>query len=175
MTFHDTDYRDALKKAREDLAVAARERAALDKRIARLSQTVNALAALVEPGAKHPIAAAKFTDMVRTVLQAASEPLTAPEIKTQIDAMGYKWKNPANALQQIHNTMKRLIDAKQVQVLKTLADFGGRQGSQPRYQWVSAWDYPYSKELMSLEALMAAGASPSPSVPRRKPAQDKDK
>jgi hypothetical protein len=127
-----SDYASALKQARSDLAEANEQKQALEVRIVRLKQAIDALAVLAGEApqgsylpdfsrlaeiAPPPVDASLFgqgyveelgmTDACRDALIAGARHMTPVEVKEQMETMNYAFKG-ANPLASIHTVLKRL-------------------------------------------------------------------
>ena len=104
-------YRRALDAALREYETLLAERTQLDKRVAQLAQTVGTLSRLC--GAV-PNVALGPADACRIVLKAAGHPLTVPEIRAQLEAMGFDLDRYINGAAVIHTSLKRLADQHEV-------------------------------------------------------------
>jgi hypothetical protein len=118
-------YRPALDAALREYETLARQRSEIDERLARLAQTIGSLTRLC-----HLVPTVPFglTDACRMVLKAAGHPLTALEVRAQLDAMGFDLARYSNELASIHTVLKRLNQAGE-------ADFVPRVWEKPAYGW----------------------------------------
>jgi len=119
------EYRRALDAALREYETLLRDRADLDTRIAQLAHTVGSLSRLC--GAV-PTVALGLTDASRMVLKAAGHPLTAVEVRGQLEAMGFDLSRYANDLAVIHTTLKRLTEGGDVEVVP-------QPWGKPAYVW----------------------------------------
>jgi hypothetical protein len=119
------EYRAALKAAREEIDVLRQERDALDARIARLRQTIAALEAVCDEA---PSFDEGLTEACRTVLKAASQPLSAVDVRGHLGALGLPMAKYSNPLASVHTVLKRLASAGEVSVV-----YG--KGKPDAYQW----------------------------------------
>jgi hypothetical protein len=119
------DYRRALEKATREYEALLAERTLLDERLAQLAQTIGSLMRLCH---LTPSVSLGLTDACRMVLTAAGHPLTATEVRQQLEAMGFDVARYANDLASIHTVLKRLNQAGQ-------ADFVPRAHGKPAYRW----------------------------------------
>lgn len=119
------DYRRALEKATREYEALLAERARIDARLARLAQTIGSLMRLCN---LTPTVSLGLTDACRMVLKAASHPLTAVEVRDQLEAMGFDVARYANDLASIHTVLKRLNQAGE-------ADFVPRANDRPAWRW----------------------------------------
>ena len=119
------DYRRALEKATHEYEALLAERTRLDERLAQLAQTIGSLMRLCD---LTPTVSLGLTDACRMVLKAAGHPLTAVEVRQQLEAMGFDVARYANDLASIHTVLKRLNQAGQ-------ADFVPHAHGKPAYRW----------------------------------------
>lgn len=119
------EYRTALDAASREYETLLAERARIDARIAQLAQTIGSLMRLCN---LQPTVGWGLTDAVRGVLRAAGHPLTAVEVRDQLEAMGFDIARYSNDLASIHTVLKRLNQAGEV-------DFVPRAHDKPGYRW----------------------------------------
>jgi hypothetical protein len=130
------DYKKAEIAAAKELDDLLEQRTALDKRIARLKQTLLSLHALTddtfaeEVQAGHVADVIGITDACRNALKVANSPRTAVEIRDWLEDSGYDLSDQANALASIHTVLKRLVLSKEAEPVK-------RDGK-TAYQWCGA-------------------------------------
>jgi hypothetical protein len=95
------------------------KRAAIDKRLQQLKQTMDGLAALLEelpqvgfaPTAESDQSLSEgvgVSEAIRFVLAEAKCPLSPPEVKAFLSSRGFKFHEYANPMAVVHNTLKRL-------------------------------------------------------------------
>jgi len=118
-------YREALDAALREYETLGRQRAEMDERLARLAQTIGSLTRLCHLTPTVPFG---LTDACRMVLKAAGHPLTALEVRAQLDAMGFDLARYSNDLASIHTVLKRLNHAGE-------AEFVPRAWEKPAYGW----------------------------------------
>jgi hypothetical protein len=121
------DYRMALDAAVREYEALTRQRSELDGRIAQLAQTIGNLSKLC---GLVPTVPWGLTDACRMVLKAAGHPLTAIEVRAQLEAMGFDLTRYSNELAAIHTILKRLSDSREVR-------FEPRAWDKPGYVWHS--------------------------------------
>jgi hypothetical protein len=121
----DDSYRKALRDAIAEYEELSRKKAEIDERIARLAQTIGNLARLCN---LVPTVAPGLTDACRMVLKAAGQPLTAGEVRVQLEALGWDASRYANPLSSIHVVLRRLCRAGE-------AGFLPRRMDKPAYVW----------------------------------------
>jgi hypothetical protein len=143
------DYRRALDSACREYEALTKQRAELDGRIAQLTQSIGNLTRLCGYVPTVPLG---LTDACRIVLQAAGHPLTAIEVRAQLEAMGFDLSKYTSELAAIHTVLKRLTESGQV-------TFVPRAWDKPGYRW----DEPTSPPPTST----AASDTRKPATPRR--------
>jgi hypothetical protein len=121
-------YRSALEAAIREYERLTRKRAELDERIAQLVQSMGSLSRLCN---LTPTVALGLTDACRMVLKAAGHPMTASEVRQQLQAMGFDVSRYANPLASIHTVLKRLCRSRE-------ARFVPRPLDKPAYAWTGA-------------------------------------
>jgi hypothetical protein len=121
----EENYRRALEDAIREYEQLTRQRAELDQRIAQLVQTMGSLSRLCN---LTPTVALGLTDACRLVLRSAGHPLTAIEVRMQLEAMGWDTSRYANPLASIHIVLKRLRGSGEVK-------FVPRAYDKPAYGW----------------------------------------
>jgi hypothetical protein len=119
------DYRRALQKATREYDASLAERTRLDMRLAQLAQTIGGLMRLCH---LTPTVSLGLTDACRMVLKAAGHPLTAVEVREQLEAMGFDVSRYANDLAAVHTVLKRLNRAGET-------DFVPRAHNRTAYRW----------------------------------------
>jgi hypothetical protein len=119
------DYRRALDSAMREYEELTAQRAALDDRIAQLSQTIGFLTRLC---GLTPTVGLGLTDAVRMALRAAGHPLTATEVREQLAGMGVDLERYSNDLAAIHTILRRLTESGE-------ALFKPRAWNKPAYAW----------------------------------------
>src|SRR6266496_1903493 len=122
------EYRRALEAASREYQKLSEQRADLDQRIAQLAQTIGSLNKLC---GFVPNVGVGLTDACRMVLHAAGHPLTAIEVRQQLEAMGFDVSKYSNDLAPIHTVLKRLMESHEV-------TFVPRGYAKPAYQWKRA-------------------------------------
>lgn len=121
----ETEYRRALDAALREYESLTRQRADLDARIARLAQTVGSLSRLC---GLVPTVPWGLTDACRMALRAAGQPLTALEVRAQLQALGIDLSRYTNDLAAIHTILRRLQ-------ARGEATFVARAWDKPAYAW----------------------------------------
>jgi len=135
---------NALTKAKTKLDQLVSERTRIEKEIVDWKRVVDSLTAVSEePSDELPadvnVGAAlsslltlKFTDGVRTVLEAAGGTLTAPQIRDHLVNLGFDFSKYKQELVPLHNTLKRLEEQGEVKAVRDVSD------RVVRYQWIPA-------------------------------------
>jgi hypothetical protein len=118
-------YRRALQESIREYERLSAQRAAIDTRIAQLVQAIGSLSRLCN---LTPTVGLGLTDACRMVLKAAGHPLTAAEVRIQLDAMGFDTSRYSNPLASIHIVLRRLSRAGEV-------GFVPRSHDKPAYAW----------------------------------------
>jgi hypothetical protein len=150
MTTIDDDYKRALASASREYETLTKQRADLDARIAQLTQSIGNLTRLCGYVPTVPLG---LTDACRMVLKAAGHPLTALEVRAQLEAMGIDLSKYTSDLAAIHTVLKRLAESGQVA-------FVPRGWDKPGYRW----DAPISPPPTPMRALDTS----KPATPRGK-------
>lgn len=119
------DYRRALDAALREYETLGQQRAAMDERLAQLAQTIGTLMRLCHLTPTVPFG---LTEACRIVLKAAGHPLTATEVRAQLQAMGFDLSRYASDLAAIHTVLKRLNEAGETR-------FVPRAFEKPGYEW----------------------------------------
>jgi hypothetical protein len=144
------DYRRALDAALREYETVAAQRSALDTRLAQLGQTVGSLMRLC---GLTPTVSWGLTDACRMALKSAGSPLTALEVRAQLEAMGFDLSRYTNDLAAIHTVLKRLTESGEVRFLP-------RAYEKPAYEW----KHPVRALAMrrdAVDALLAEHESPA--------------
>ena len=121
-------YVQTLKRTRQELDRLRRERAALDARIAKLAQVEAALSTVAGP-APEPADLSSLTSMVRHAVKAAFTPLTPPDVRDKMVALGFDGAQYSQFLAAIHVVLKRLRKNREV------LEFTFKDGK--RYWWAT--------------------------------------
>jgi hypothetical protein len=135
------DYHRALEAALREYEELGKKRAEIDERMAQLAQTIGSLTRLC---GLTPTVPWGLTEACRMVLKQAGHPLTAAEVRSQLEAMGVDLSRYANALAAIHTTLHRLAGGGDVQ-------FAPRVHGKPAYRWAQ----PVRTVVLSKEAAQA--------------------
>jgi hypothetical protein len=102
------DYRHALDAAWREYEVLFLKRAELDKRLARVHETICALTRLC---GQTPTVPWGLTDACRVVLRRSNDALTPLEVRDRLRLVGFDLSRYANEQAAIHTTLKRLAEA----------------------------------------------------------------
>ena len=149
------DYHRMLYDAKQNLAQLLTQRQALDQEIARAHRVVTELQNLCADqdqrefwgGADRLVKAhlkVGITEAVRVILQENFFPMTAVDLKKQIEARKLDINRYASPLAVIHTVLKRLITSGDVRVV---ASINGLKA----YQWISSTDKALSELQKSTE------------------------
>jgi hypothetical protein len=101
-------YAEALADARAELEALLATRDELEVRIARVRQSIAALAALCNEPAQPELG---LTDAVRSVLRGSVEALAPTDVKERVEALGVKLSSHSNALASVHTVLRRLAQS----------------------------------------------------------------
>ena len=153
------DYHRMLYEAKQDLARYLVKRQKLDQEIARRQAVVSKLQDLCAEEDQRQFKKAVdrvikadlkvgITEAVRVILQDNFFPMTAVDLKKQIEARKLNIQRYANPLAVIHTVLKRLIQSGDV---KVVAPINGLKA----YQWISSTDKALS-ELQKTSELESA-------------------
>lgn len=114
------EYKQALDKAKGELDEHLRQRGEIDRQIIRLKTTVEALSALCEePDFSMPLdlevpKGFGITMTIRKILSDTNVPISAVVIRDAMESYGIDMTEYANSMAVIHNTLKRLIEQREV-------------------------------------------------------------
>jgi hypothetical protein len=143
------NYHRMLYDAKQNMAQLLVKRQELDKEIARVHAVITELQNLCADqdqrnfwrGAERVIKAdlkVGITEAARVILQENFFPMTAVDLKKQIEARKLNIQRYANPLAVIHTVLKRLVQSGDVRVV---APINGLKA----YQWISSTDKALSK------------------------------
>lgn len=142
------DYTELLESAKKELTDLQQlrndielQKADVDAKILGLSRTIIALAPVTGPEEERKWLAflnqigtvpaeVGITEMIRTAIKGAKDPLAAGEVKTQLEANGWDFSRYSNALSTIHTILKRLHEAGE------LREYPTSSGSGKKYEWL---------------------------------------
>jgi hypothetical protein len=108
------EYRRALEAAVREYEALGRQRQETDKRLAELAQTITTLSRLC---GLTPTVPWGLTDACRVVLRGAGVPMTPPEVRDRLRAIGFDLSKYASDLAAIHTVLKRLNDARELRMV----------------------------------------------------------
>jgi hypothetical protein len=120
------DYKRALDAACREYEEVVRQRAALDKRLAQLHESIGALTRLC---GYTPAVSWGLTDACRVVLARAEHPLTPLGVRDRLAAIGFDLSKYSSDLSAIHTVLKRLNRAGELR-------FIARAPGNHAYEWV---------------------------------------
>jgi len=117
------EYRQMAQKIQAELEALEIQQEDVERRIARLRQTLVGLAPLCESNDegllfnafKRAIDSMSLTDAVRQILQASKAPLAPTEIKQQLLNMGRDLSGQKNVMASVHSLLKRLVDGHEIE------------------------------------------------------------
>jgi hypothetical protein len=101
------DFAATHKQTRRELDRLRRERAALDAQIEKLERIELALRGVSE--AKRKTDLSSITEVVRTAVKGASQPITPPELRDAMLALGFNKRKYSQFLASLHVILKRLV------------------------------------------------------------------
>jgi hypothetical protein len=102
------DYRRALATAIREYETLGQQRQDIDKRLAEVMQTIGTLSRLCGLVPTVPIG---LTDACRLVVRGAGVPVTPPEVRQRLQAIGFDLSKYQNDLAAIHTILKRLNES----------------------------------------------------------------
>jgi hypothetical protein len=102
------DFSETHRQTRREIERLRRERASLDSRIEKLEQIELALRGVAEPKRK-ATNLASITEVVRSAVKEASQPITPPELRDSVLAMGFNKGKYSQFLASLHVILKRLV------------------------------------------------------------------
>jgi hypothetical protein len=148
-------YHRMLKDAKQHMAHLLVRRQELDKEIARVHAVIGELQNLCADqdqknfwsGAEHVVKAdlkVGITEAVRVILRETFFPMTAVELKKQVEARKLNIQRYANPLAVIHTVLKRLVQSGDVRV-------AGPINGLKAYQWISSTDKALSEFQQTTE------------------------
>jgi hypothetical protein len=119
------DYRSALDTAIREYEALGAQRRRIDSRLAQLAQTIGTLSRLLGLTPTVPLS---ITDAVRLTLRGGT-PMTPPEVRERLIAIGVDLSAYANDLAVIHTVLKRLHASGELRIVPRAA--GGKNA----YLW----------------------------------------
>jgi hypothetical protein len=114
-------YMSALQAAVEEQADVQRQILELEKRYYRLEETVATLIRLINDEDADPTSGGEttsevgLTDTVRNVLKTADDAMTPVQVRDGVIRMGKNESDYTNLLASIHNILKRLVKANEIE------------------------------------------------------------
>lgn len=108
------DYRRALEAATREYEALGTKRQAIDKRLAELAQTIGTLSQLLGLTPTVPLG---LTDAIRLVVRGAGVPMTPPDVRDRLRAIGFDVSKYANDLAAVHTILKRLNESGELRFL----------------------------------------------------------
>ena len=102
------DYTRALDAACKEYERLHAERAAIDTRLAQITETISTLNKLCGFVPTVPFG---LTDACRMILRNAGKPMTATDVRDRLAAVGVNLDRYANALSAVHTVLKRMVEA----------------------------------------------------------------
>ena len=138
----NSEYKNKLDTAREELAQMFHKRSELDIKIAKQQRKVAYLAGLADETEETDelleLGLTGLTNACRSVLRAApGKALTPIEIRDRIVHLHFPIDQYKNILASIHNTLKRLVESKEIRAAKLL-------DGKDAYVWVPMYGAPSS-------------------------------
>src|SRR3569832_1044057 len=118
------DYRAALARAIEEYEALGTQRQEIDARLAQLAQTIGILSRLIGLA---PTVPASITDAVRLAMR-AGVPMTPPEVRDRLLAIGVDLSSYANDMAVIHTVLRRLNEAGEIRIIP-------KPGGKNAYLW----------------------------------------
>lgn len=111
------DYRSALAAAVKEYEALGDQRREIDVRLAHLAQTIGTLSRLLGLTPTVPLS---ITDAVRLAMR-AGVPMTPPEVRERLLAIGVDLSIYANELAVIHTVLKRLNESGELRIIPKAA------------------------------------------------------
>lgn len=126
MPMNAHDYKEMAVKIKAELESLEVQQEEIERRIARLKQSLIGLVPLSEPHPDSPIADEirafreeiadiTLTDAVRQIFQAAKNPLSPTDAKQQLLNMGRDLSGQKNVMASIHSLLKRLVESQEIE------------------------------------------------------------
>jgi hypothetical protein len=129
-----SDYQTDLNEAKAGLRKLLDQREQLETDIARQRFRIASLMALTEPRGEIDqvvgMSSGGLTDACRTALRSASSSLTPIQVKDRLARLGFPVNHYKNVMAAIHTVLKRLVEARELFVVRT-------EGGGMAYQWIS--------------------------------------
>ena len=118
------DYRAALQAAAKEYEDLGEQRRKIDERLNQLAQTIGTLSRLIGLTPTVPLS---ITDAVRLAMR-AGVPMTPPEVRDRLLAIGVDLSSYSNELAVIHTVLRRLNEAGEIRIIP-------RPGGKNAYLW----------------------------------------
>jgi hypothetical protein len=119
-----SDYRAALEAAAREYEELGEQRRKIDERLTQLAQTIGTLSRLIGLTPTVPLS---ITDAVRLAMR-AGVPMTPPEVRDRLLAIGVDLSSYANELAVIHTVLRRLNEAGEIRIIP-------KPGGKNAYLW----------------------------------------
>ena len=119
-----SDYRAALQAAAKEYEDLGEQRRKLDERLTQLAQTIGTLSRLIGLTPTVPLS---ITDAVRLAMR-AGVPMTPPEVRDRLLAIGVDLSSYSNELAVIHTVLRRLNEAGEIRIIP-------KPGGKNAYLW----------------------------------------
>jgi hypothetical protein len=112
----NTPYLNTLEAIEEEISRLLEERSQIDHRLSQLKATADSLRSLLDVPFRGGLdveldritSELGITDAIKKVLASSKIPLSAPEIRSGLESIGFDLSSYANAGAVIHNTLTRL-------------------------------------------------------------------
>jgi hypothetical protein len=112
----DRDVKKLLEESKKELAELVRRRDLLNVAIIQSEERVRGLQGIAlrdqltqgETDGKQSLVG--ITEAIRSVLRLKNKPMTASEVKADLEMMGYHFKGFSNPSAMVHNTLKRMAE-----------------------------------------------------------------
>lgn len=117
-------YRAALEAAAKEYEQLGEQRRKIDDRLTQLAQTIGTLARLIGLTPTVPLS---ITDAVRLAMR-AGVPMTPPEVRDRLLAIGVDLSSYSNELAVIHTVLRRLNEAGEIRIIP-------KAGGKNAYLW----------------------------------------
>ena len=118
------DYRAALEAAAKEYEDLGEQRRKIDERLTQLAQTIGTLSRLIGLTPTVPLS---ITDAVRLAMRAGG-PMTPPEVRDRLLAIGVDLSSYSNELAVIHTVLRRLNEAGEIRIIP-------KPGGKNAYLW----------------------------------------
>jgi ABC-type transporter Mla subunit MlaD len=128
-----TNYETALCDATDELSRLKTQRDDIDTRIARLESAIAGLNGLL--GRQRGGEQLGMTTALRTVLKAATEPMSLNALRCALDSLGFDLSGYSQPLPTIATAVKRLVDRAEAEQVESPSGTCYRWKSQARTCW----------------------------------------